>query len=282
MLKTNSDKISKQLECYYKNVKNWNNAKNKDFDLNGYLWSPPVLSTLLTSFIVENNIILRNVPNNEYLNTIYFSKGIDLYDIIFDFYSNKNYIPVVKIPTDNEEKKRNDFLSILLNKIAEICNLNNDYKTALKYIISEFTDNLIEHSNAKFGYLSFQKYPTKGYLDLCLCDTGIGFLNSYLNYEGVKDYTHINTEIEALEAVLNGYSTKNQEERGFGIRTSVKMIVEGLNGQIIIGSGSTLSENGKNSISISNLNWSHKGMFLVARIPIDKFNENFNFYNFLE
>lgn len=282
MLKTNSDKISKQLECYYKNVNNWHNSENKDFDLNGYNWSPPALSTLLTSFIVENNIAINNIPNNQYLNTIFFSKGIDLYDVDFDFYSNKNYVPVVKIPTESDEKKRNEFLSKLLNKITEICNLDNNYKSAFKYIISEFTDNLIEHSCSKYGYLSFQKYPAKGYVDLCLCDTGIGFLKSYLNYNGNKDYSHINSDIEALEAVMKGDSTKHQEERGFGIRTSVKMIVEGLCGQIIIGSESTLSVNGKNSISIQNMNWKHKGMFLVARIPINKFNENFNFYDFLE
>lgn len=282
MLITNSDKISKQLECYYENVKNWKNSENKDFDLSGYTWSPPVLGTLLTSFIVENDIDLKNIPNNQYLDTVFFSEGIDLYTVDFDFYSDKNYIPIVKIPTQSDENKRNEFLSLLINKISDICNLNHNYKVAFKYIISEFTDNLVEHSKSNYGYISFQKYSQKGYLDLCLCDTGIGFLNSYLDYNGNKDYSNIQNEIEAIEAVMKGDSTKHQVERGFGIRTSVKMIVDGLNGRIYIGSGSALSENGNKSISIQTLNWYHKGVYVVFRIPIDKLNQNFSIYKYVE
>lgn len=55
------------------------------------------------------------------------------------------------------------------------------------------------------GYIFSQAYPTKKYLDICIAD--------------------------------NGISTKNlpeAENRGFGIKTSKKMLIDGLSGIFVL------------------------------------------------
>jgi anti-sigma regulatory factor (Ser/Thr protein kinase) len=282
IINTSSDKLSKQLECYYKNIQAFENSGEKEWYFEGFKWSPPLLSTLLTCYICENNIKVNDLSGSKYLDTIKFSNGINLYDIDLKLYTNKNYLPIVKIPIDNEDIKREELLSGLINKIVEICKLKLNYKTALNYLVSEFIDNLIQHSNSDKGYISFQNYPSKNYLDLCICDSGTGFLNSYKNYIGEKDFSNISNDIDAIEAVLKGYSTKQQKERGFGIRTSSKIIVNGLSGTIIIGSGSALSVNSFKNYSLDKLGWFNKGTYIIIRIPTSNFKNDFTIYDYLE
>lgn len=173
-------------------------------------------------------------------------------------------------------------LSVATQTIVTICNLPINYKTALNYLISEFCDNLIDHSKSENGYISFQYYKQNKYLDLCICDAGQGFLKSYLNYSGNKEFDHISSDIEAIEAVLEGNSTKQTKERGFGVRTSINLIVNGLGGNVVLGSGSAISSNIKKTITIEQLGWYHQGAFVVIRIPLQEIKKNFSLYDFVE
>lgn len=41
-------------------------------------------------------------------------------------------------------------------------------------LLSEISDNIVDHSRAEYGWISFQYYP-----QMCIADAGIGLLQSY-------------------------------------------------------------------------------------------------------
>jgi hypothetical protein len=151
--------------------------------------------------------------------------------------------------------------------------------TAVKYLISEAMDNIAEHSLAKTGWIMVQSYPQKGYIDICIADTGSGILGSYKKTGNAEITSHT----KALQFAINGKSTKQvTETRGYGIDTSRRMLVEGLKGKYVLFSGNALYIYTNELEQITPLKTSGwKGTLLALQIPA-KTPENFNYTTFLE
>jgi len=88
-----------------------------------------------------------------------------------------------------------------------------------------------------------------------------------------------------MKAANLGVSTKNlpdAENRGYGIITSKKMLVDGLYGNFVMLSGNALFLKSKSINQFSELpdiaTW--KGTIIAMRIPY--INETFNYINFVE
>jgi len=56
----------------------------------------------------------------------------------------------------------------------------------------------------EFGWIMFQNYQLKGYLDICIVDNGLGLLGSYQQSGMFQIIDHQ----MAIERALNGLSTK--------------------------------------------------------------------------
>ena len=66
-----------------------------------------------------------------------------------------------------------------------------------------------------------QSYPNQGYTDICIADTGHTIIGSYAENPRTAE---ISSDIEAIQAAVNGISAKNlpnAENRGYGFRTSI-------------------------------------------------------------
>jgi hypothetical protein len=127
-------------------------------------------------------------------------------------------------------------------------------------------DNIVEHANVSNGWIMVQNYPNKGFLDICILDTGLGLLGSYKDF----DVAGINTDIDALEQAINGNSTKQiTETRGYGIDTSRRMLVDGLKGKYFLFSGSAfyIYTNELEQITPLNRNVKWTGTMLALRVP---------------
>lgn len=144
--------------------------------------------------------------------------------------------------------------------------------------LSELTDNIVGHSRHDFGWISFQYYPSQGFMDICLADSGIGVLGSYLNYGGEKDYSQVQTHLDAVETMIKGGSTKSLKERGFGVHTSREMLVDGLNGTFVFLSGDALLIN----YQLTHFEVKSPGSLAFLRVPVLNLKENFNIYNYTE
>lgn len=102
--------------------------------------------------------------------------------------------------------------------------------TPISYFLSELIDNIYEHSGSPDGYLFSQYFEREQCINLCIADQGITIPGSYKRsnlYQQEID----NDPAEALRLANEGRSTKNRpetENRGYGISTSKRMLVEGL------------------------------------------------------
>ena len=190
-----------------------------------------------------------------------------------DQYKNKNYLPIINFST-NRDIQATEFREKLISKInaliKENLDLDEKYESAISYLISEMSDNIIEHSGVENGWLSMQYYPTTQYSDLCIIDTGKTILGSYQDH----DFKNIDNDEKALKAAIDGISTKDLG-RGSGIRTTKAIASIGLSGDFLIYSGGTIYYRNR----IINLNTDWHGTIIAIRIK--KGIQNFSLYNYV-
>lgn len=235
----------------------------------------------------DKNITITNM--NEYLQTIGFATGMcpdkmrkSEFIAIMEKYSQKTYIPIVSFPaTKDSDDEKDAILSTVESIIMRQLKLDSNISTGLKYMLGESIDNIIQHAHSERGYIFAQSYPNKKFIDICIADSGITLLGSY---QTLTD-NEIESDLEAIQAANRGISTKNlpnAENRGYGIITSKKMLIDGLGGSFIMMSGNALhlynSEHQKFIETPSDIRWN--GTIIALRMPY--INKDFRYINYIE
>lgn len=200
---------------------------------------------------------------------------------VMEGYVRKSYIPVISFPAEKNNDDKEEILTVVENLIIRQSNIQSNVAIGLKYMISETIDNITEHSDSDRGFICAQAYPSKGYLDICIADRGVTLLGSYRKLAD----NEIESDIEAIKAANRGLSSKNlpdAENRGYGIYTSKKMLINGLGGQYMIMSGGAVYMKSRDVDGFftlpSNLRWN--GTVVALRIPYQA--PLFNYINFIE
>ncbi|MCH6199719.1 hypothetical protein MMU07_09015 [Aquiflexum sp. LQ15W] len=160
---------------------------------------PPLLAVHYASLILESKTITNISRRNSYLERIKFpqclsSENNNEWGQILGTYSSKTYLPIIKFSTSSLEEGssiREALLNHVFGSIRSIASLPTNYYSAIAYLLSELTNNIVEHSRHDFGYLSFQYYRDNQFMDICLADRGIGVFGSYQNYVGSRDFSHV-------------------------------------------------------------------------------------------
>lgn len=233
------------------------------------------------------NISLRM---QSYLNSICFDRMLhfesdnrnEINDVMSK-YVEKTYFPLCSFAMTDANK--DTFGSILQQMLVKQAGIQTGGRSSLSYLISELFDNIYEHSQSKNGYVFSQFLEREGYINLCIADTGINIFNSYKNAGKYQNEIN-NDETEALILANEGYSTKNRpeaENRGYGISTSKKMLVEGLKGSFFMLSGGAFHryEAGTNDYIDLKGKFSWNGTIILLRIPV-KTPQGFNYIDYLE
>ena len=233
------------------------------------------------------NITITNI--SEYLQTIGFAKGMQPdkmrkseFLAIMEKYSRETYIPIVSFPaTSDSDDEKDAILTTVESIIERQLGLTSNIAIGLKYMLGESIDNIIQHANSERGYIFAQSYPGKGYIDICIADRGITLLGSY---QTLPD-NEIESDLEAIQAANRGISTKNlpnAENRGYGIITSKKMLIEGLGGTFVMMSGNALhlynSHDRRFVETPENIRWN--GTIIALRVPY--MNKDFQYINYIE
>ena len=105
-------------------------------------------------------------------------------------------------------------------------------KNAFRYLVGELTDNIYDHSGFQHAMVMAQRQNEHKRLRLGFADDGMTIAGSLRNV-GME----IEDDVEAIEMAVNGLSSKDENERGKGLGSNIKMITEGYGGEIIIVSG---------------------------------------------
>lgn len=249
----------------------------------------PVFALSLIVYLSQcrKQIIFKNVP--EYIERIGLSNGGIKPDkmrhteflAVLENYSSKTYIPIIDFVARRNSDAKEVVSSIAENMIIQQLKIRSNVANGLKYMIDETLDNITEHSESDRGYIFAQAYPTKGFLDVCIADRGISLLGSYMK---LPDNEMV-SDLEAIKAANRGLSSKNlpdAENRGFGIKTSKQMLIQGLGGQYLMISGSSLYIKSRNLDSFyvmpNGLRWN--GTIVALRIPYHS--ETFNYIDYIE
>lgn len=142
----------------------------------------PVFALSLIIYLERcgKQIALRNVP--EYLEIIGLPRGGIKPDqmrqteflAFLEKYVTRTYIPIINFDAGRNSDAKEVVSSIAENMIIRQLSIRSNVANGLKYMIDEILDNITEHSESDRGFIFAQAYPTKGFLDVCIADSGVG------------------------------------------------------------------------------------------------------------
>lgn len=222
-----------------------------------------------------------------YLDIVYFHSPLEIGaggndDSIWERYRSKTYLPIcVFHPGDESSIKAQELVQRTLKR-----QLARDSKvhTVLSLLLGELIDNITEHSDSLEGFLFCQSHPRDGSLYVLIGDTGRSI---YASYAADERYVDLLTSLESsgLMLALSGKSTKDRpenENRGYGISRSRRLLVEGLGGEFFILSGSAFVRHDRGGESIADiageLRWN--GTVVLMKIPME-IPADFDFYKYI-
>lgn len=138
------------------------------------------------------------------------------------------------------------------------------------YSISELFANIKEHSRAR--NISIEIKINKKNCSIKISDKGIGFRKSYL----LKKF-YPKDDFAAVEFALSGLSTKDLQERGFGLY-SIRKLIQALGGKMVIESGLARAIIQKNKITFKNASQKIPGV----SINLESFIKKLDFYKIIK
>jgi hypothetical protein len=264
--KPQGNSLVSQLGSLYKTFSGFAPGEDLNFDFSLINFAFPLFLLPISAYINSTNSVFKVNPKSEvesYLRTISFPRGVDsIPSFLRKIQKNKNYIPISILKKDNVAS-RDRMEALFSEQIYKILGSVSGAQDAIIYPISELVTNIFEHSKQDKGYIFSQFYPAKDYLDICIVDRGRGFSGTYKEEKNI-----ILSDSEAIIEAMKGHSVKSKE-RGFGIRTSKRVICEGLRGGAFIllsGSAALVAENGKeNLVELKDFYW--QGTIISYRIP---------------
>ena len=213
-----SEDLPQLLTEYIKFSNIYNNYKvSSTIDLSKYTWFYPT-SLLPLCNLIKNNECMCISPHAKISNYI---------DTVMEttYSPNKSYFPIIFLPADSTDGGRLlDRLNIWYDK-GKLCGGTN----AFNYLIGEFVDNIYQHSNFINGCVLAQKYETKGFLEISFFDDGISIPGCF-----ERNDIEFSSDSEAIYKATNGCTTKKDIERGFGMKTSINLYVNGVGGELLI------------------------------------------------
>jgi len=233
------------------------------FDFREAKWFFPVVLLPLATYINDTDSKFFPPADErllEYFDTVAFPKGVEH---AFEIKDERSYIPIAHIKKRNP-KERAKIEEKFIETLYHVLNPTVEIRNAIYYPISEFVDNIFQHSKRDEGYLFAQYYPTKKFLDMCIVDRGVGLVGSYKKVLNLKL-----SDEEAIKEALEGRSTKNSNERGYGIATSERIICEALKGEFLLISGKAAfyssPHQGGIIYTLPKFDWN--GVIVAYRIP---------------
>ena len=239
----------------------------------------------------RDKVLIEGVPERlkSYFQTVCFEKPFEIGDKhSFDITGNygvKTYIPICKF-NPKEQKASNEVQKLVQDALKAQIGKHTALHQVLSLSLGELVDNISDHSGADTAFIYSQYMANEGNVYLFIADKGRSIYTSFATDER---YSSELTPLEssALRLALNGKSTKNRpenENRGYGISKTRRIIVDGLGGGFFILSGGTFFRHERASDDTiidlpEDVRWD--GTVILLKIPTD-IPAGFNIYDYIE
>ena len=140
--------------------------------------------------------------------------------------------PVSKLWKFGDSEGVHTLTSMYVDSLSERLVCEKGVLEGFEWCLNEVMDNVLQHSEAEYGYAMVQVHPGFRNVAVCICDTGIGIFNS-LVHSKYKPRTH--TDAITL-AIKEGVTRDTSIGQGNGL-WGLSQIVSGSNGSLAITSG---------------------------------------------
>ncbi len=194
-----------------------------NLDFSDVEWMLPCSALLLSNKIIEacRRINIKISPPNkrgvyEYLTRIGFPLGCEV--------EGESFLPINHFSNkDNVNEQISKISKHIGNKV------DKNFGFSVNYLLAELSDNIEQHSQFTQASIMTQYYSDKKYIDVGIFDNGIT-IPTVFEKKGVQ----FSDDCDAIKKALEGESTKEEQGRGFGLRTSKKLVLEGLDGEMYV------------------------------------------------
>ncbi len=222
--------LSTTLEIIYKIQKESQNRKSISLDLSEIHWFIPCSMILISNKLKE---LLDKGINIHYKPPLHKKVKQHMEKIGFPLGGERDggsYVSIKHFKKDERKKNQvNEQVNDLLDSIEG--KLPYQFGDSIKYILGELSDNIDEHSEFEYASLMAQYYPNKKIVDIAIFDNGISIPSLF-----EKHKIQFKNDAEAINKAVSGKVTTKKEEqmRGFGLRTCSNLSIEGLGGELHI------------------------------------------------
>ena len=246
-------------------------GESLNLDFSESKWILPCSALLLSNKIMESckTIDIKIIPPkdkkvHEYLVRIGFPLGCKI--------EGDTFLPITHF---TNKDSINEQVSRISSHIRD--KIDKKFGSSVNYLLGELSDNIEQHSQFTHASIMTQYYNNKRYLDIGLFDNGITIPGLF-----EKKGLSFKDDCEALKKAIEGVSTKEEQGRGFGLRTSKSLVLEGLNGEMYIFSRKgTLILYPKNKEKSNTLQENAlKGTLIYMRFTAPK--KDLNIYKYIE
>lgn len=184
-----------------------------------------------------------------------------------------------------DDDATSDAINHLKNKLQTLSpNDLTALNSPITYLLDELICNIQQHAQVDAGYAFVDYNPVSDSIEIVVADEGITIYGSYVVAQKHLELLG-DSDAQALNLAQNGYSVKNlpeTENRGYGISSNMRMVVEGLKGEFAVFSGNALLVQfaGKKEVLSLPKEIDFKGTMVIVRFPAHV-PAGFDFYKYI-
>ena len=231
-----------------------------------------ILSNLLSAIFQEQS----SVEGSRFLQALL---------TLYNRFTYSEALPADVIRFSLDDQAASEAISTLKNHLQSllpkgIAGLNSP----ITYLLDELICNIQQHAQTDAGYAFANYNPASDSIEIVIADGGVSIYGSYVAAQKHLDILG-DSDAQALNLAQSGYSVKNlpeTENRGYGISSNMRMVVEGLKGEFAVLSGNALLVQFAERKEILSLpkEIDFKGTMVIVRFPAHV-PTGFDFYKYI-
>ncbi len=182
--------------------------------------------------------------------------------------SHNRHLSVQKFKNDSEQYS---LVTSLLDIVMRNLSLSRDIIAGLEWSINEITDNVLNHSDSKYGgFVQVSTFKEHQHVDVAVGDSGRGILDSLR-----EGFPELQTDAQAIEkAVQVGVTRGPNYGQGNGLAGTLKIALDTKGSfELMSGNAQLISYNGKLKSNSMRVNQNFQGTFLKVQVGM---REDFN------